>query len=230
MERPLSIVLCSGGLDSAAAAAVAASVGNIALLHANYGQRTEARELQAFTEIADHYGVPSEKRLIAEMTFLRDIGGSALTDTSIEVPEGDLAREGVPVTYVPFRNAHLLSAGVSWAEAIGAASVYIGVVEEDSSGYPDCRAVFLRAFEEAANLGTRPGRLMRIIAPLVRLSKKEIVEVGVKLGAPFELTWSCYTDSETACGTCDSCLLRLRGFQEAGVEDPITYKEKGVGV
>lgn len=228
MERPLSVVLSSGGLDSAVTAAIAASVGDIALLHANYGQRTEARELQAFTGIADHYGVLPDKRLVVDMTFLRDIGGSALTDTSIEVPEGDLAREGVPVTYVPFRNAHLLSAGVSWAEATGAVSVYIGAVEEDSSGYPDCRSAFLRAFEEAVNLGTRPGRLMRIMAPLVRLTKKEIVEIGVKLDAPFELTWSCYTDSEVACGSCDSCLLRLRGFREAGVEDPITYK--GVGV
>ena len=238
MERPLSVVLSSGGLDSAVTAAIAASVGDIALLHANYGQRTEARELKAFTGIADHYGVLPDKRLVVDMTFLRDIGGSALTDTSIEVPEGDLAREGVPVTYVPFRNAHLLSAGVSWLEAlvaeasgpeaIGASSVYIGAVEEDSSGYPDCRSAFLRAFEGAVNLGIRPGRLMRIMAPLVRLTKKEIVEIGVKLDAPFELTWSCYTDSEVACGSCDSCLLRLRGFREAGVEDPITYK--GVGV
>ncbi len=222
-----AVVLLSGGLDSTVAAAVAVSKhgpAHVALLHVNYGQRTEARELAAFSAIADHYGV--DERLVADISYLKEIGGSALTDTGIEVPTGGIT-EGIPVTYVPFRNAHLLSIAISWAEVLGARGVYIGAVEEDSSGYPDCREEFFRAFERAAALGTRPGAKVNIMTPLIHLKKSEIVKKGVELGAPLELTWSCYRDSLTACGECDSCLLRLKGFREAGVKDPIAYAKGG---
>ncbi|MBI5598370.1 MAG: 7-cyano-7-deazaguanine synthase [Deltaproteobacteria bacterium] len=234
-----AVVLVSGGLDSCVTAAVATQpagragfsepvagrlagmAGWLAFLHANYGQRTEQRELEAFNAIADFYRV--EKRLIVNLDYLKDIGGSALTDRAIEVPEGDLSRTGIPATYVPFRNAHLLAAAVSWAEVIGAVAVYIGAVEEDGSGYPDCREGFFRAFEKAAFEGTRPETDIRIIAPLIHMKKGEIVRKGVELNAPLNLTWSCYRDSAVACGTCDSCLLRLKGFREAGAIDPIPY-------
>ncbi len=222
MDKPLSVVLASGGLDSAAAAAMAASDGALALLHANYGQRTEARELKAFHAIAEHYRAC--ERLVIELGHLRRIGGSALTDTSIDVPKGELEREGVPVTYVPFRNAHLLAAAVSWAEVLGAGRVYIGAVEEDSSGYPDCTEPFFSAFAGAVRAGTRPETTIEIKAPLLKMTKGEIVRTAIELGAPLELTWSCYKDEELACGECDSCLLRLKGFRDAGVKDPIAYR------
>lgn len=227
----LSIVLLSGGLDSVVTASVAAGEtgGALALLHVNYGQRTEARELRSFTEIADEMGVPKKKRLVVDISHLSDIGGSALTDVNIEVPRGDLENKDVPITYVPFRNAHLLCIAVSWAEVIGAGVIYIGAVEEDSSGYPDCRKDFFKSFEETARRGTRPETAIKIKTPLIGLRKAEIVKLGTKLGAPFHLTWSCYKESELACGTCDSCMLRLRGFKEAGVEDPIPYSPKRAG-
>jgi 7-cyano-7-deazaguanine synthase len=221
-----AIVLLSGGLDSAVTAAAAVSRHGsafVAFLHVNYGQRTEARELEAFNAIADFYGVG--KRLVADISYLKQIGGSALTDERIEVPTSGVG-EGIPITYVPFRNSHLLSIAISWAETIGAKEVYMGAVEEDSSGYPDCREGFFRAFEQAAALGTRPEAEIRIITPLIHLRKSEIVKKGVELGAPLHLTWSCYRDSVAACGVCDSCLLRLRGFAEAGQTDPIPYAEK----
>jgi 7-cyano-7-deazaguanine synthase len=224
MPAPITVVSLSGGLDSCVAAAVARAEGfELALLHADYGQLTEARERQAFEAIADHYGVPPSRRLVVPFAGLRAIGGSALTDSSIPLPEGDLERQGVPVSYVPFRNAHLLATAVSWAEVLGAEAIHVGFVEEDSSGYPDCREVFLKAFEQAANLGTRPETRLSLRAPLIHLKKAEIVRRGVALGAPLELTWSCYQAEAEACGTCDSCLLRLRGFQEAGLRDPIPY-------
>ncbi|MFQ5441370.1 MAG: 7-cyano-7-deazaguanine synthase QueC [Thermodesulfobacteriota bacterium] len=216
-----SVVLLSGGLDSTVTAAMALEKGEAAFLHVNYGQRTEERELRAFKEIADFYR--AEKRLVSDISHLKAIGGSALTDEGIEVPEGDLARGGIPLTYVPFRNAHLLTIAVSWAEVLGAGEVYIGAVEEDSSGYPDCREEFFRAFEAAANAGTRPGTRIRIQTPLIHMRRAEIVKRGAALGAPFHLTWSCYRDGSVACGGCDSCLLRIRGFKEAGVRDPISY-------
>lgn len=216
-----SVTLLSGGMDSAVTAAIAVSKGKTAFLHVNYGQRTEARELSAFNAIADWFNI--EKRLVVDVDYLTDIGGSALTDDRIDVPPGDLSRKDIPPTYVPFRNAHLLSIAVSWAEVLGAKEVYIGAVEEDSSGYPDCRREFFDAFEKAVNLGTRPGAGIRIITPLIRMRKSEIVRKGVELNAPFCLTWSCYRESNTACGRCDSCLLRLRGFKEAGIPDPIQY-------
>ncbi|MBI5491509.1 MAG: 7-cyano-7-deazaguanine synthase QueC [Deltaproteobacteria bacterium] len=217
-----SVVLVSGGLDSAVTAAIARAKGDAAFLHVNYGQRTEGRELEAFNKIADYFDVKA--RLVAEIGYLKEIGGSALTDSGIDVPSGDLGRKGVPITYVPFRNAHLLSIAVSWAEVIGAKEVYIGAVEEDSSGYPDCREGFFKAFEAAVSLGTKPGSAIRIITPLIHMRKSEIVRKGVELNAPLHLTWSCYKDSKAACGECDSCLLRLRGFHEAGVPDPIHYR------
>jgi len=223
-NKPRAVVSLSGGLDSCVAAAVARADGfELALLHADYGQLTEARERQAFAAIADFYQVAPARRLVIPFANLKLIGGSALTDPSIPLPEGDLERQGVPVSYVPFRNAHLLATAVSWAEVLGAAAIYVGFVEEDSSGYPDCREVFLEAFELAANLGTRPGTRLSLKAPLVHLKKAEIVRRGLALGAPLGLTWSCYQGALEACGRCDSCLLRLRGFQQAGVPDPIPY-------
>jgi len=221
---PLAVVSLSGGLDSCVAAAMARAEGfDLALLHADYGQLTETRERQAFEAIADFYEVAPARRLVVSLAGLKAIGGSALTDAAIPLPEGDLERQGVPVSYVPFRNAHLLAAAVSWAEVLGAATVYVGFVEEDSSGYPDCREVFLEAFQLAANLGTRPTTRLRLKAPLVHMNKGEIVRKGLELGAPLHLTWSCYQAEAEACGHCDSCLLRLRGFQQAGASDPIPY-------
>jgi len=222
--QPIAVVSLSGGLDSCVTAAVARAEGfDLALLHADYGQLTEARERQAFHAIADFYGVRPERRLVLPLASLKQIGGSALVDPSIPLPEGDLERQGVPVSYVPFRNAHLLASAVSWAEVLGAPAVYVGFVEEDSSGYPDCREAFLRAFEVAANLGTRPDTSLSLRAPLLHLKKSGIVQRGLALGAPLGLTWSCYQGEAEACGHCDSCLLRLRGFQEAGAIDPIPY-------
>ncbi|MFQ5480829.1 MAG: 7-cyano-7-deazaguanine synthase QueC [Thermodesulfobacteriota bacterium] len=216
-----SIVLLSGGLDSTVTAALALTEGPAAFLHVNYGQRTWQREERAFTEIADYYGVTD--RLTVNMEYMKAIGGSALTDTSIDVPAGDLTREGLPVTYVPFRNAHLLSIAVSWAEVRGARNIYTGAVEEDSSGYPDCRSEFFRAFNRAIELGTGSGSAIEIKTPLIEMKKSEIVRLGLRLKAPLRLTWSCYKSSGEACGECDSCLLRLRGFHDAGAVDPIPY-------
>ncbi len=220
----LAVISLSGGLDSTVTAAIARSEGfELALLHADYGQRTEERERRAFTEVADHYGVPASRRLVVDFAGLRAIGGSALTDTTIALPEGDLARAGVPASYVPFRNAHLLSAATSWAEVIGAEAIFVGFVEEDSSGYPDCREAFLKSFEATANLGTKPETHLAFRAPLIHCRKSEIVTRGLELKAPLHLSWSCYQGKDKACGRCDSCLLRLRGFKEAGVADPILY-------
>jgi len=221
----LAVVSLSGGMDSCVSAAITKSEGfELALLHADYGQLTEDRERRAFEAIADFYAVPAARRLVIPFENLHRIGGSALTDSSIALPEGDLDREGVPASYVPFRNAHLLSTAVSWAEVLGASRITVGFVEEDSSGYPDCREVFLRAFEHVANLGTKPETVLAFHAPLIHLRKSDIVRRGRELGAPLHLTWSCYRSEDLACGTCDSCLLRLRGFQEAGLQDPIPYE------
>lgn len=217
-----SVVLLSGGLDSAVAATIAVSKGECAFLHINYGQRTEAKELDSFNRIADHFKI--QKRLVTDISYLKQVGGSALTDERIDVPPADLDNKEIPITYVPFRNAHLLSIAISWAEVLGAKEVYIGAVEEDSSGYPDCRAEFFKAFEKAASLGTRPETQIKIITPLINMRKSEIVKEGIRLSAPLQFTWSCYKDSREACGECDSCLLRLRGFKEAGAVDPIPYK------
>jgi len=214
----------SGGLDSCVAAAIASvSASDLAFLHVSYGQRTETREKRAFHAIADHYGVM--RRLVVDISYLREIGGSALTDRSIELPEGDVDRVGIPVSYVPFRNANLLAIATSWAEILGAGQIYIGAVEEDSSGYPDCRQVFFNSFNEVIRQGTRPDFRIEVVTPLIEWDKGKIVRRGMKLGAPLHLTWSCYTAEEAACGHCDSCLLRLRGFARAGLQDPIPYAE-----
>jgi 7-cyano-7-deazaguanine synthase len=209
-------------MDSAVTAALAAREHRLALLHGNYGQRTEARELAAFHSLAGHFA--AERRLVVDFSGLRQIGGSSLTDAAIPVREGEPVDGVVPTSYVPFRNAHLLSAAVSWAEVIGARAVFVGAVWEDSSGYPDCRPEFYRAFEEAVRLGTRPETSIRIETPVIRMSKAEIVRQGLALGVPFESTWSCYQAEAEACGACESCRLRLRGFREAGARDPVPYR------
>jgi 7-cyano-7-deazaguanine synthase len=230
VSRVDAIVLLSGGMDSCVSAAEALGRhgrNRVGLLHASYGQRTEARERRAFSEIAEFYGV--REKLIVKLDYFRAIGGSALTDASIAVPENELGAPGpggsaIPVTYVPFRNAHFLSVAVSWAEATGAGGIYIGAVAEDSSGYPDCRPEYYEAFQELIRRGTRPETKIEIVTPVIRLKKSEIIRRGLELGAPLQLTWSCYQGEELACGSCDSCLLRLRAFAEAGVRDPIAYR------
>lgn len=228
-----AVVLLSGGMDSCVTLAIARErhgVGNVAAVHAGYGQRTQARERRAFAEIADFYGI--RERLVVQLDHFRAIGGSALTDQKIAVPEDELdahASHGkIPVTYVPFRNAHFLSVAVSWAEALGAEAVYIGAVAEDSSGYPDCRPEYYRAFQELVRAGTRPETRIEIVTPVITFKKSEIIRRGVQLGAPLHLTWSCYQSEDAACGACDSCLLRLRAFAEAGVADPISYRRTAV--
>lgn len=252
VKKELAIVLASGGMDSCVTAAIANERHRLAFLHVNYGQRTEARELQAFTDIAEFY--KAEKRLIVGIEHLKMIGGSALTDTNIPVPEvsphlnplpsgerkhtapsphggegrgeGDLRNPdlAIPITYVPFRNAHLLSIAVSWAEVISATRIFIGAVEEDGSGYPDCRETFYQAFNKVIEMGTKPETLVTIVTPLIHMKKSEIVTKGAALAAPLNLTWSCYQNSEKACGRCESCALRLKGFNEAGMKDPIPYE------
>ena len=225
-----AVVLLSGGMDSCVSAAIARErhgASNVALLHASYGQRTQGRERRAFDEIADHYGV--RERLVVQLDHFRAIGGSALTDTKIAVPENELDTAGphgsaIPVTYVPFRNAHFLSVGVSWAEAIGGGAIYIGAVSEDSSGYPDCRPEYYRIFQELIRVGTRPETEIEIVTPVIAMKKSEIIKKGVALDAPLKLTWSCYQNADEACGVCDSCLLRLRAFKEAGIADPVAYR------
>jgi len=223
--KPKAVVLLSGGMDSCVTAALAAQEHALALVHASYGQRTERRERQAFDAVADFYGV--RERLVARLDHFRDIGGSALTDAGLAVPEREeppRAEEGIPITYVPFRNAHFLSVAVSWAEAIGAASVWIGAVAEDSSGYPDCRPEYYRAFQELVRMGTRPETRIEIVTPVIAMRKSDIIRRGIELGAPLHLTWSCYQGEQEGCGACDSCLLRLRAFAELGVTDPIPYR------
>jgi 7-cyano-7-deazaguanine synthase len=218
----LAVCLVSGGMDSCVTAAIAnEEADRLAFLHVSYGQRTEERERRAFTEIADHYGI--EQRLMVSLDHLARIGGSSLTDKDIAISSATLAGRGIPTSYVPFRNAHLLSVAISWAEVIRADSVYIGAVAEDSSGYPDCRPEFYEAFQRVVALGTKPETQVEIKTPVIAMRKSEIVELGQKLNAPFELTWSCYAASEQACGDCDSCALRLRAFRDAGLRDPIPY-------
>ena len=223
-KRPAAVVLLSGGMDSCVTAAIAAQHHRLALLHSSYGQRTETRERRAFEQIADFFG--AEERLRIDQSYMTAIGGSALTDRTISVPEADIvaAKKGeIPVTYVPFRNAHFLSAAVSWAEVLGAERIFIGAVEQDSSGYPDCRPGYYRAFSSAVGEGTRPQTRIAIETPLIDRSRAQIVQQGVELGAPLHLTWSCYRSEHKACGTCDSCVLRLRAFEQAGVRDPLPY-------
>jgi 7-cyano-7-deazaguanine synthase len=221
-DKPKAVVLLSGGMDSCVVTAIANQTHRLALLHTSYGQRTERRERRSFDEIADFYNV--RERLVIRLDSFAQIGGSALTDQRIEVPESGEAlapHSGIPVTYVPFRNAHFLSAAVSWAEVIGANAIFIGAVAEDSSGYPDCRPEYYRAFQELIRQGTRPETHIEIITPVIAMRKSEIVRRGLELGAPLGSTWSCYQFEDAACGACDSCRLRLQAFAEVGVPDPL---------
>ena len=222
--KQLAVVLLSGGLDSCVTAAVARQNFDLALFFLDYGHRTNARERRAFHDIADHYGVPAGRRLAAGTDALRQVGKSALTDRNIPVPDAVADRIDVPVTYVPFRNALLLSLGVSWAESVGASSVYLGAVEDDGSGYPDCTQAFCDAFARAVDSGTRPDSHIRILTPVIHLRKAQIVRLGTELGAPLHLTWSCYRNSDRACGRCDSCILRLKAFKASGIPDPVQYE------
>ncbi len=229
--RPRAVVCLSGGMDSCVCTALAARDYEVYALHFSYGQRTEARELRSASEIARLTGV--KEFLPLRMDLFRRIGGSALTDAGIAVPEAPAEEAGmserggseVPVTYVPFRNAHFLSAAVSWAEVLGARVVLIGAVEQDSSGYPDCRPAYYAAFNELIRQGTKEGDI-RVATPLIGMRKSEIVGLGVELGAPFHVSWSCYSGETEACGVCESCVLRLRAFREAGASDPIPYASK----
>lgn len=220
----LAVVAVSGGMDSCVTVAIANQTYRLALIHINYGQRTETRELKAFHDIADFY--KAEKRLVIDFGHFTKIGGSSLTDKSIEVAKADLENKEIPSSYVPFRNANILSACVSWAEVIGAGAVFIGAVYEDASGYPDCRPQFFDAFEKMVDLGTKPETKIKIETPIIHYSKADIVKKGIELKAPLNLTWSCYQNEDEACGVCDSCAFRLRGFQQAGFEDSIPYKTK----
>jgi 7-cyano-7-deazaguanine synthase len=225
-----AVVLLSGGMDSCVCAAIAVQrhgAEHVALLHSGYGQRTQKRERQAFESIADFYRV--HQRLVVQLDHFRAIGGSALTDGAIAVPEhqhisANPGSNEIPVTYVPFRNAHFLSVAVSWAEVIGARSIYIGAVAEDSSGYPACRPEYYRVFQELIRVGTRPETHIEIATPVIALKKSQIIRKGIELGAPLHLTWSCYQSEDAPCGLCDSCLLRMRAFAEAGASDPISQR------
>jgi len=223
-NKPKAVVLVSGGMDSCVTAAIAGQNYRLATLHASYGQRTERRELQSFYALSEHFR--AAERLAVRLDYFSSIGGSSLLDARMEIREADLASREIPNTYVPFRNAHFLSIATSWAEVIGAGKIFIGAVWEDSSGYPDCRPEYYEAMNRVIREGTRPTTNISIETPLIYLSKREIVKRGVELAAPFHLTWSCYRDSVAACGVCDSCALRLKAFQEAGVEDPIAYRTK----
>lgn len=218
-----AIVLVSGGMDSCVTSAIAREENDeIAFLHISYGQRTERRERKAFNDIADFYNI--ENRLDISIEYLAQIGGSSLTDNSIEVSEANLEIKEIPTSYVPFRNANMLAIATSWAEVLRANAIYIGAVAEDSSGYPDCRPEFYAAFEKTIETGTKPDTNIKIKTPIIYLSKAEIVRKGLELNAPLHLSWSCYRSEDLACGTCDSCALRLRGFERVGVKDQIKYK------
>jgi 7-cyano-7-deazaguanine synthase len=220
LRKSRAVVLLSGGMDSCVCAALAARDHDTAALHISYGQRTEQRERDSFERICDGLGI--DDRMIVRNEAFRLIGGSALTDDSIPVPESHSLGHDIPVTYVPFRNAHFLSVAVSWAEVLGASKIYIGAVEQDSSGYPDCRPAYYEAFNQVIRVGTKEGGI-KVVTPLIAMRKFEIVRLGLELGAPFDLTWSCYSREDRACGVCDSCVLRLRAFHEAGAVDPLPY-------
>lgn len=232
MKSGLAVVLLSGGMDSCVVTAIANESFELACLHVDYGQRTEARESKAFNDIASHYGVPPGRRLVVDMGYLGMIGGSSLTDPGVDVPFPEYPLQHpaatnmneVPSTYVPFRNTNLLAAAVSWAEVIGAGKVFVGAVEDDRIGYPDCRQRYFEVFNSLVEAGTRPETRITIETPLIHMKKTDIVRKGVVLGAPLHLSWSCYKEEETACGRCQSCLLRREAFTEAGHKDPIPYQ------
>ena len=220
VKQSRAVVLLSGGMDSCVCAALAARDYDAAAVHVSYGQRTERRERQSFLDICRRLQI--HDTLVIRNEALRAVGGSALTDDAIAVPDSKAVGNGIPVTYVPFRNAHFLAVAVSWAEVLGAEKVYIGAVEPDSSGYPDCRPAYYEAFNEVVKIGTKEGGI-EIVTPLIAMRKNEIVRLGLELSAPFDLTWSCYSREDQACGICDSCVLRLRAFEAAGAQDPIPY-------
>lgn len=225
-SKELAVVLVSGGMDSLVTAALANEKHEeLAFLHLNYGQKTEERELKCFTEIADFYNVKPEHRKIIDVSFLSQIGGSSLTDSTIDVKEYQGDSEEIPDSYVPFRNTHIIAMAVSWSEVIGGKKIYIGAVEEDSSGYPDCRKTYYEAYNNLIKVGTKEGDIS-IVTPVIDLKKEQIVKKAVELGAPLKSSYSCYARGDKACGVCDSCALRLRGFQKAGIEDPIEYLVK----
>jgi 7-cyano-7-deazaguanine synthase len=219
-KQSRAVVLLSGGMDSCVCAALAARDFDTAAVHISYGQRTEERERQSFLAICERLRI--HDKLVIRNEALRAIGGSALTDQAIAVPLFGPAGHSIPVTYVPFRNAHFLAVAVSWAEVLGAKKVYIGAVEPDSSGYPDCRPAYYKAFNDVVRTGTKEGDI-EVVTPLIAMRKNEIVRLGLELGAPFDLTWSCYSREDEACGACDSCVLRQRAFEAAGMQDPIAY-------
>ncbi len=222
--RERAVVCLSGGMDSAVCTALATREYETYALHFSYGQRTEQRELTSARTIAELLGI--QQFLPLRMSLFRIIGGSALTDASSAVPIASAVEKigaEIPVTYVPFRNAHFLSAAVSWAEVVGAKKIFIGAVEQDSSGYPDCRPAYYEAFQQLIRTGTRDADI-EVVTPLIALRKRQIVQLGLELNAPFHATWSCYSGETTACGQCESCALRLRAFAEAGATDPLPYE------
>ena len=223
-KKNLAIVLVSGGLDSCVTAALANQEYEMAFLHVNYGQRTATRELKAFKDIAKHYKV--KKWLLADCSYLKKIGGSSLVDETLPIEQSSLNSKKIPSTYVPFRNTHLIAIATSWAETIKAQAIFIGAVEQDSSGYPDCRQRYFEIFEQLIEEGTRPETHISLKTPIIGLRKSAIIKKALVLKAPLHLTWSCYQKSREACGLCESCILRLRGFNEAGTEDPIPYSKK----
>lgn len=221
-----AIALVSGGLDSCVSLAWALAKGwHVRVLHVTYGQRTSARERRAFEEIADHYGIPAERRLAVSLDYLQRIGGSSLTDPGAPMEDADLERPNIPSTYVPFRNTHLIAIAASWAEVAGCGRIVIGAVADDSSGYPDCRPEYYAAVNDLLAVAAAHGPI-EVETPVIGLTKSQIVRLGVSLAAPLHLTWSCYRSEEAACGLCDSCALRLRGFRQAGLDDPIAYRER----
>ncbi|KHE92169.1 MAG: 7-cyano-7-deazaguanine synthase QueC [Candidatus Scalindua rubra] len=222
IDKNLAVVLLSGGLDSCVTMAIAREKHNVALLHVGYAQRTQTREYNCFRSIARYYKVPETRTLALELDFLRKIGGSSLTDLNIPVDKGNTSRD-IPTSYVPFRNTHLLSIAVSWAEVIKAESIYIGAVQQDSPDYPDCRAEYYEAFNRLVEVGTKPSTNIKVITPLLNMSKSEIVKKGIELAAPLQLTWSCYERNDKSCGYCQSCRIRLKAFEEAGFKDKIHY-------
>jgi 7-cyano-7-deazaguanine synthase len=223
MSKDLAIVLVSGGMDSVTCAAIADKKHDeLAFLHLQYGQKTAKKELESFNKIADHYNIPESKRLIVDISFLQTIGGNSLTDNTIEVSDFQGDSEIIPSSYVPFRNAHIVSTAVSWAEVIQANTIYIGANYEDSPGYPDCRPEYYESFNQLLKVGTKEG-LIRIETPIIFLNKSDIIKKAMELNAPLNLSWSCYAREDKACGICDSCALRLRAFKKLNIEDPITY-------
>ena len=220
MSKDLVVVLLSSGIDSTVCASVASQKYRLAFLHFQYGQKAQKKELECFYKLVEFF--KPEKFHIVSLSFLKTFGGSSLTSDELEIPEQPV--EGIPSTYVPFRNGIFLSIAAAWAEVIGAKKIFIGVNEIDFSGYPDCKEEFIKVLNQAINIGTKPETQIKIETPVIKLSKKEIVELGIKLRTPFHLTWSCYKGNEKACGKCESCKLRLKAFKEAGIQDPISYE------